>query len=132
MGPEARVPCLQCGGLIHPVAGRCKHCKVDLAAARAGKPQAASTLPSLGNRTTNDRPVTGPPMPARMRGAAKLPPMDPMMAEFSMGQQLPSTLLPPRPTGRSFPVVAAPPAWPVIVIALSVLAIILAVGALVA
>ncbi|MBV8761464.1 MAG: hypothetical protein JO257_29475 [Deltaproteobacteria bacterium] len=44
---DARVPCPLCGGLIHPVAGRCKHCKQDLTAHRAGKPAAASPLPAL-------------------------------------------------------------------------------------
>lgn len=135
MGLEARVPCPQCGGPIHPIAGRCKHCKADLAARRAGKPQAQAALPSLGNRTTNDRAVSGPPMPARMRGNAKLPPMDPRMAEFSMGSPLPSAnqILPPRQTGRMLATPPqAPAAWPIIVIALSILAIILSIGALVA
>ena len=44
---DARVPCPLCGGLIHPVAGRCKHCKQDLTAHRAGKPAAATALPAL-------------------------------------------------------------------------------------
>ena len=35
-GPsDARVPCPLCGGLIHPIAGKCKHCKADLTAHRA-------------------------------------------------------------------------------------------------
>lgn len=29
-----RVPCPLCGGLLHPVAGRCKHCKQDLTSHR--------------------------------------------------------------------------------------------------
>ncbi|HEY1553535.1 MAG TPA: hypothetical protein VGF94_01815 [Kofleriaceae bacterium] len=32
---DARVPCPLCGGLIHPIAGRCKHCKQDLTELRA-------------------------------------------------------------------------------------------------
>lgn len=27
---NARVPCPLCGGLLHPIAGRCKHCKQDI------------------------------------------------------------------------------------------------------
>ncbi|HRC59196.1 MAG TPA: hypothetical protein PKU97_24905, partial [Kofleriaceae bacterium] len=33
--PELRMPCPFCGGLVHPIAGRCKHCKQDLAEHRA-------------------------------------------------------------------------------------------------
>jgi hypothetical protein len=44
---DARVPCSLCGGLVHPIAGRCKHCKADLAAARSARPQAAAALPPL-------------------------------------------------------------------------------------
>jgi hypothetical protein len=47
---DARVPCPLCGGLIHPVAGRCKHCKADLSALRAGRPQAAAVLPPLNGK----------------------------------------------------------------------------------
>ncbi len=131
MGPEARVPCPQCGGPIHPIAGRCKHCKTDLVAMRGGTPQAQSALPSLGNRTSNDRPVAGPRMPARLgTGRGALPAVDPSTASFSMGSQLPSSML-PRPTGR-IAEAPSPAAWPLIVIALSAVAIILAIGALAA
>ncbi len=47
---DARVPCPLCGGLIHPVAGRCKHCKEDLTTLRAGRPQAAAVLPPLNGK----------------------------------------------------------------------------------
>jgi hypothetical protein len=47
-GPaEARVPCPLCGGLIHPIAGRCKHCKGDLREYRSTRPAAGATLPAL-------------------------------------------------------------------------------------
>jgi len=49
---DGRVPCPLCGGLIHPVAGRCKHCKEDLSQFRAGRPQAAAVLPALNGRPT--------------------------------------------------------------------------------
>jgi hypothetical protein len=39
-----------CGGQIHPIAGRCKHCKSDLVAYRAGRDaQAPIALPALGH-----------------------------------------------------------------------------------
>ncbi|MEO8700320.1 MAG: hypothetical protein ABI867_09765 [Kofleriaceae bacterium] len=46
---DARIPCPLCAGLIHPIAGRCKHCKGDLSVLRAGRPAAASALPALAN-----------------------------------------------------------------------------------
>src|SRR5665647_1711166 len=47
-GPsDARIPCPLCGGLIHPIAGRCKHCKADIAALGAKRPAAMAALPPL-------------------------------------------------------------------------------------
>lgn len=131
--PEARIPCPQCGGPIHPVAGRCKHCKTDLAALRTGKPSAQAALPSLGNRTTNDRPVPGPRGAARAYASrARMPDVDPSTAQFSMSSELPSAnVLPPRPTGRMFAVPSGPALWPVIVIVLSSLATVIAIAAIV-
>ncbi len=110
------------------MAGRCKHCKTDLAARRAGKPQGRSgALPSLGNRTPNERAVSGPPSPGRRTaGRAVLPLVAPATASFGMGSRLPSSGL---PTGHA----AEPPtSWAVIVIALSAVAIIVAVGVIAA
>ena len=126
MGLEARVPCPVCRGPIHPVAGRCKHCKTDLAAMRAGKPQEApGALPSLGNRTSNDRPVAGPRSTGRRASArGAMPDLDPSLATFSMGSRIPSSNI---PVGRP---ASIPPAWPVIVIALASLAIVFSLAAL--
>src|SRR5512138_1192485 len=44
---DARIPCPLCGGLIHPIAGKCKHCKQDLAPTRLARPSAPSALPSI-------------------------------------------------------------------------------------
>ena len=62
---EGRVPCPACGGLIHPVAGRCKHCKQDVAALRAGgpRPELAIVLPRPPPRPL----VTPPPEPSIWR-----------------------------------------------------------------
>src|SRR5215510_7929017 len=63
-GPaDARVPCPLCGGLIHPIAGRCKHCKGDLSALRSTRPAAAATLPAL-NQPPATRAAAPAPAPA--------------------------------------------------------------------
>lgn len=95
---EARVPCPLCGGLIHPVAGRCKHCKQDLAATRAGRPAAAVPLPALQN----------------------VP-----VAVVPIGDAPSQPILPPRLTARSAPVEpeAHGPSWPIYVIGVAVVAI---------
>lgn len=36
-----------CGGLIHPIAGKCKHCKIDLAGVRAARQAAPAALPQI-------------------------------------------------------------------------------------
>jgi hypothetical protein len=67
---DARVACPTCGGLIHPVAGRCKHCKTDLSAAHATRlarhaaPQVAA-LPALGGAAAAAAaPAPGPAAPS--------------------------------------------------------------------
>jgi hypothetical protein len=148
--PEARIPCPQCGGAIHPVAGKCKHCKADLGALRAGKPQAAAALPKLA---ASPEPVHPPVVPhdvwARPTNVpvphavhvpyAGPPPMsaiDPASVQFSAAgtsrvghDSEPIQILPPRPTGRMF-VVAPAAKWPIVVISISVLAILMSIGAL--
>jgi hypothetical protein len=42
---------------VHPIAGKCKHCKADLAALRAPTPVAKSTLPSLQRSEPAPTPV---------------------------------------------------------------------------
>lgn len=100
---EARVPCPLCGGLIHPVAGRCKHCKQDLTALRAGRPAAATALPALQHGA-----------PAPVAAAVPVPVKD-------VASQ---PILPPRPTATR---AAAPEPraarWPIVVIILAVIAI---------
>ena len=105
------MPCPMCGGLIHPIAGRCKHCKEDLSALRAGRPQAQAPLPSLQN--------TGIPM-----ASAPLPQM------IQQARDASQPILPPRPTGRG--VAAQNPrsmwkSWPMLVIVLASIAIVVAV-----
>src|SRR5215467_11037283 len=69
---DARVPCPLCGGLIHPIAGKCKHCKADLSAYRAARPAANTPLPALHPAGGNG--VTGPATPVPPAAHAVLPP----------------------------------------------------------
>lgn len=46
---EVRVSCPACGGAIHPIAGRCKHCKADLVTARGGATAAMGSVIQLGS-----------------------------------------------------------------------------------
>lgn len=41
--------CPACGGAIHPIAGRCKHCKADLVTARGGATAAMGSVIQLGS-----------------------------------------------------------------------------------
>lgn len=120
---DARVPCPLCGGLIHPVAGRCKHCKEDLTAYRAGRPPASTPLPPLDGRAAQaphgvaGAPGTNGHVPAAMPVAVA-------------PREASQPILPPRPTGRSM--AAQPPRgllrnWPILVIVVAVLAIVGAV-----
>ena len=63
---DARVPCPLCGGLIHPIAGRCKHCKADLADAPRRAP-AAAARPA---RRWQDRRRSPPTRPTRAGAGA--------------------------------------------------------------
>jgi hypothetical protein len=101
-----------CGGLIHPIAGRCKHCKEDLSALRAGRPQAAAPLPALQNGTA---------------GHAAMAPL-PQMIQQARAES--AAILPPRPNHSAY---ALPKqrsmwkSWPMLVIVLASLAIVVAV-----
>lgn len=118
-GPsDARVPCPLCGGLIHPIAGKCKHCKADLSAYRASRPAAAAPLPALN----------GAPAPYANGHAAA--PQQPVNLQALAAQDQAQAILPPRPTGRHQAAEAKPSAWkswPVVVIVLAMVAIVTAV-----
>lgn len=108
---DARVPCPLCGGLIHPVAGRCKHCKQDLTTLRAGRPQAATALPSLAGVPAAAAAVAAPaPVVAREASA-------PILPQRTTGR----TMAAQRPRGSLLR------NWPLIVIVLAMLAIVAAV-----
>src|SRR5690348_16849967 len=103
---SGRVPCPLCGGLIHPVAGRFKHCKQDLVAHRGARPAAAAPLPAI---------LGAPGAPATSR--------EPARAREAAGMVLPvgptgTAVAPPRAAWRS---------WPVLAIAVATVAIIVAI-----
>jgi hypothetical protein len=112
---DARVPCPLCGGLIHPIAGKCKHCKADLTAYQSARPAATAPLPALHKPPSNGH--NGHQAHAAI--ATAVPPA-----------QEAQPVLPPRPTAHGH---AAEPAasvwrsWPVLVIIVAMIAIIAAV-----
>ncbi|CAN5725209.1 hypothetical protein BH11MYX1_BH11MYX1_46630 [soil metagenome] len=114
---DGRVLCPLCGGLVHPVAGRCKHCKQDLATLRTGRQAAHIPLPPLqGGGVANA-------MPEIIHAIA------PIAIPAARGPIGPSPVLPPRVTGRSRAVEpgrSAWKSWPMLVIVLASAAIIVA------
>lgn len=138
-GPsEARVPCPLCGGLIHPIAGKCKHCKADVSAQRSTRPAAMAALPALA--APGMPPIVPPtvatePPPAIIGtpagdvtasgNSAYAPHLAATVISPSPVVATANPILPPRPTGR---MQSEPPRsmwrnWPVIVIVLAVIAI---------
>lgn len=124
-GPtEARVPCPLCGGLIHPIAGRCKHCKADLGAQRSIRPAAGAALPSLAGMAKDG---TAPPT----RDATPVPSVLTAGAPATAVHEpdVVRAILPPRPTGRmqGEPRPGLLRHWPILVIVLAVIAIAVAI-----
>ena len=119
---DGRIPCSQCGGLVHPIAGRCKHCKADLAEARGARPAAAAALPALAGSGTARPPVKADatPMPKKP-GPAKA---------VAAAAEVTEQILPPRESAR-MPVQKSGGSllknWPVLVIILAGIAIAAAV-----
>jgi hypothetical protein len=137
---DARVPCPLCGGLIHPVAGRCKHCKQDLTSFRIGRPQAAAQLPSLlGGINGHATPSTPAPMAVTPTptfgggadGAANFA-GDRPDAGFTGAREHAQQILPARPTGGAMhaPRPSAWRHWPIVVMSLAVVAIVIALAVL--
>lgn len=127
---DPRVACSLCGGLIHPIAGRCKHCKSDLTAARSARPAASSGLPSLA--PVKKEPALVIPLPVTAPNTvAQAKPHAVVSAPISAEESKP--ILPPRPTGRmeASGTSARRTTWPYIVIGLALAAIAVAVVLLV-
>jgi hypothetical protein len=120
-GPsDARVPCPLCGGLIHPIAGKCKHCKADLTTYHPARPAASAPLPALYR-------------PSSANGHSPQPNGDPAHAAVATAiapAHEAQPVLPPRPTADSHaaePAASAWRSWPVLVIILAMIAIVVAV-----
>ncbi|MEO7735553.1 MAG: hypothetical protein ABIY55_31655, partial [Kofleriaceae bacterium] len=109
-GPsDARVPCPLCGGLIHPIAGKCKHCKADLSTYHAARPAANAPLPALFRvPPVNDAPRVlaghGPPPHAPVAHAVPV----------AGPRAVAPPVLPPRPTSRGpAPEASGWRSWPI-------------------
>jgi len=120
-GPsDARVPCPLCGGLIHPIAGRCKHCKADLTTYHAARPAANAPLPALFRA------------PAAHAGHDARPAhaVEPTVAHAPIAgaRDAAQPVLPPRPTaaGHAVPSASGWRSWPILVIIVATLAIVVA------
>src|SRR5258706_3388072 len=108
-GVESRMACPLCGGAIHPIAGRCKHCKEDLSAMRSGRPAAAAPLPALNTLNT---PAYGapaqvastfaPPNNGHTNGHIVASSPLPIMIQQARAECAAQPIPLQRPTGRAF------------------------------
>jgi hypothetical protein len=152
---EARVPCPVCRALIHPIAGRCKHCKSDLSAARASRPPAMMALPALhalpaaapyqgtghaAAAASYARAPSAAPAPANghehveLPASAPAPLRVPEVASAPVAYDPTRAVLPPRPTGRHPIATHRTPwwqSWPLVVVIVAGSAITIAVVLLV-
>jgi hypothetical protein len=133
---DARVPCPVCRSPIHPIAGRCKHCKTDLSAQRAVRPAAGAALPPLvaKPRAATPLPVAAPAYAPPIAAPYAAPHDAPTIASGVVEQPLltldSQPILPPRPSvepGGTASTRSTWKSWPVIVIALATIAIVVAV-----
>ena len=127
---DTRVPCPVCGGAIHPIAGRCKHCKTDLVAMRGGgdlSPPIA--LPALGGAAV----AAAPPllmMPAAPEASPFAPaPMAalPIPAQAVAAPPMPGPM--PRASGQHASTWSR--RWPILVVGIAAVAIVVSIVLLV-
>lgn len=125
---DGRVPCPLCGGLLHPIAGKCKHCKADLTAYRAVRPAANAPLPALSQPGVPA--VNGhAPLHAPIAHAVAVPAVATAVAVGPVADAA-QPVLPPRPSPRMHTAPPAPSAWrswPTFVIVVAMMAIVAAV-----
>jgi hypothetical protein len=138
-GPsDARVPCPLCGGLVHPIAGKCKHCKADLASYHPARPAATAPLPALlaarsghANGHTDYAPPAFAAAEAATRAAAtptgSAGSPDPLGRMVATAREAAQPVLPPRPSYPAPPRRSAWRSWPLVVIMLAVFAIVAAI-----
>jgi hypothetical protein len=115
---DVRVSCPACGGPIHPIAGRCKHCRTDLVAARGGATGAQGTMIHIG-QLGKIAPSKAAAAPLVTPSGAARPglPTGPAVAAASMG-------IAPRTQGRWGK------RWPLLVGAIAAIAIVASVAVL--
>jgi hypothetical protein len=110
--------------LIHPIAGKCKHCKAELTTFHAARPAANAPLPALRPGAPGSQHANGH---ARAAHAPTAHAAVPAVAAAGGASQ---PVLPPRPTGRGHtpePRASSWRSWPVLVIILATVAIVVAV-----
>ncbi len=132
-GPsDARVPCPLCGGLIHPIAGKCKHCKADLSSYHAARPAANAPLPALLRAAPAARAAPTAPtahdIPRAVHGHAAAHATIPHSAPVATAREVSQSVLPPRPTTHAAAVRPGSSwrSWPALVILLATVAIVVA------
>jgi hypothetical protein len=104
------VPCPACGGQVHQIASKCKHCKADLLALREQAEQAARAQQAQLRQTNR---AVAPPPPARGQQRA---PTSPVADGGSQPNPIPQVVY-AQPSGWSR-------RWPIAVSAVAVVAII--------
>jgi hypothetical protein len=107
--------CPLCGGDVHAVAGRCKHCKQDLVELRARQALAAAppaARPSNAAPGPAPAPAAGPPPSAPVAPAAPAPRSDPAAGTPPNGTAAAGTrsTARPEPAARNQPAPAPAPA----------------------
>lgn len=125
---DVRVSCPACGGPVHPIAGRCKHCRTDLVAARGGATGAQGTMIQIGQLGARGK-VVAPPSPSSSSASA------PLVTPAKSGG-LPLASAAPSAVGPLTPVATRPRSglarrWPLVVAAVAAIAIVASIVVLV-
>lgn len=121
---ENRTACPACGQPIHPIAGRCKHCKVDLTGRRGASSAPRPRLVALGS----DGPVPAAvgPTGSGPAGSAPHPSGLPMAAPGPVYVDTTTTMSTRGPAPGSWA-----GRWPIVVAVIAVLAILISLAFLV-
>jgi hypothetical protein len=112
--------------LIHPIAGKCKHCKADLTTYHAARPAANAPLPPLHRAPQANGHANG----RAAAHTAHAPAAQAVPRATAAAYDASQPVLPPRPTGGSYatePTSSGWRSWPVAVIILATVAILVAV-----
>lgn len=114
--------CPACGGAIHPIAGRCKHCKADLVTARGGATAAMGSVIQLGALTaTPSGPAPGLPSGPSAAAGPGLPAIATAAAPPVIVTAAPSARRPSSTWRRRWPLLVAAIAGVAILASLAIL-----------